>query len=419
MLQTLLQNLIPIMESTVMFFVPLAMLMALAAKKTADSGMQKVWQGIRWGIIGALFIVVAKLGTKNAVSREVYESLVTVFALIGELGLIIFLWRGEAKTDRLGKPTQSMLFLVVLTLTLYHAFSLLLFPVSVVQASDTAFSLDVLLRMAGFLVGISLTVLTGLAVRKAGEALTFRSILIAISIQFAAIVLQQLIFLTQVMMARRFLPNTRGLMDIMAPLINHQHMFVFLMFAVIFILPLALILQRRPDKPAGANPAQYRQLLMGVRRQKRWGLAIVIGLLVMLSISTLGKSYAEKTEELVPAVTVTAVDGQIRIPLPEISDGHLHRFVYRASSGEMVRFIIIQKGGSAYGVGLDACEICGPTGYFERDGQVVCKLCDVVMNKATIGLKGGCNPIPIEYKVDEGSILVAQSGLEKERERFK
>uniref|UniRef100_UPI0025EC3A10 Fe-S-containing protein n=1 Tax=Selenomonas sp. F0473 TaxID=999423 RepID=UPI0025EC3A10 len=71
--------------------------------------------------------------------------------------------------------------------------------------------------------------------------------------------------------------------------------------------------------------------------------------------------------------------------------------------GTEVRVIVVQKGGSAFGVGLDACEICGPTGYLERDGQIVCRLCDVVMNKATIGMPGGCNPIPVEYRVAGGA----------------
>ena len=85
-----------------------------------------------------------------------------------------------------------------------------------------------------------------------------------------------------------------------------------------------------------------------------------------------------------------------------------------------MRFIIIKKpNSSAYGVGLDACEICGQTGYYERDGQVVCKLCDVVMNINTIGFKGGCNPIPVEYKVEDGYIIFPIEGLAKYEKTFK
>ena len=120
-----------------------------------------------------------------------------------------------------------------------------------------------------------------------------------------------------------------------------------------------------------------------------------------------------------PAVPVTAVDGFVDVDLSVVNDGHLHRFVYQTASGQMVRYIVILKGGNSYGVGLDACEICGPTGYYEKDGQVICRLCDVMMNKATIGTKGGCNPIPIEYSVADGKLRVPQDALDKARDVFR
>ena len=62
----------------------------------------------------------------------------------------------------------------------------------------------------------------------------------------------------------------------------------------------------------------------------------------------------------------------------------------------IVRFIVVKKPkGGSYGIGLDACDICGLAGYYERNDEVVCKRCDVVMNKSTIGFKGGCNPVPL------------------------
>ena len=52
------------------------------------------------------------------------------------------------------------------------------------------------------------------------------------------------------------------------------------------------------------------------------------------------------------------------------------------------------------------------SGYYEKDGKVICKLCEVAMNIATIGFKGGCNPIPIDYKVSNGTLTVPISALE-------
>jgi uncharacterized membrane protein len=100
-------------------------------------------------------------------------------------------------------------------------------------------------------------------------------------------------------------------------------------------------------------------------------------------------------------------------------DGHLHRFVYTASDATEVRFIVIRKNEIAYGVGLDACDICGPTGYYERKGQIICRLCDVVMNISTIGFMGGCNPVPLAYTLRGGTMVIDTEHLENEKGRFK
>jgi uncharacterized membrane protein len=102
-----------------------------------------------------------------------------------------------------------------------------------------------------------------------------------------------------------------------------------------------------------------------------------------------------------------------------IEDGRLHRFAWTASDGTEVRFIVIKKSPASYGVGLDACDICGNTGYYERRDGVVCRLCDVVMNTSTIGFKGGCNPVPLVYAVREGNMVVTLGDLEREAGRFR
>ena len=98
--------------------------------------------------------------------------------------------------------------------------------------------------------------------------------------------------------------------------------------------------------------------------------------------------------ELSAPETYTVYGDRILIPMETVNDFHLHRFEYKTENDVNVRWIVVRKPNSAsYGVGLDACEVCGNAGYYERNGQVVCKRCDVVMNINTIGFKGGCNQI--------------------------
>ena len=83
-----------------------------------------------------------------------------------------------------------------------------------------------------------------------------------------------------------------------------------------------------------------------------------------------------------------------------------------------MRFIIVQKSETSFGVGLDACDICGATGYYERNDEIVCKLCDVVMNRSTIGFKGGCNPVPLNYQIKDNQIVIETVDLDAEQKRF-
>ena len=129
---------------------------------------------------------------------------------------------------------------------------------------------------------------------------------------------------------------------------------------------------------------------------------LITALTATLNMSAV-KAYANRPVELSPVEECELRGDSLYIPFAQVEDGHLHRFAYKTDKGISVRFLIIKKpNSSAYGVGLDACDICGETGYYERDGQIVCKLCDVVMNINTIGFKGGCNPIVIDYSVESG-----------------
>lgn len=109
----------------------------------------------------------------------------------------------------------------------------------------------------------------------------------------------------------------------------------------------------------------------------------------------------------------------IVIFLIDVEDGYLYRFLYIVIGGNNVRFIVVKKlKGGSYGLGFDVCDICGVVGYFERNDEIVCKCCDVVMNKLIIGFKGGCNLVLFEYEIKNKKIYIDKVILEKEKDCF-
>lgn len=45
-------------------------------------------------------------------------------------------------------------------------------------------------------------------------------------------------------------------------------------------------------------------------------------------------------------------------------------------------------------------------------------LCDVVMNIGTIGMPGGCNPVPLDHEITGGRIVIDAANLDAEAYRF-
>ena len=416
MLKNFLLTFIPAMEEGLILGVPLAILLVILRRLPHEVYRKNFRTAIKWGFWLSVFLIAVRVGTRNAVSRELVEGAATFITLVGEVTLIARLFKKSADIDKLLKISICA---VAVTLFLYHGFEIWLIPAgAVTSALGNYFEEVFLTKIGGFICGVIFAFVSSFLVYKAADALNDSRLKFVFLVQIAACMLQQIIFLVQVLMARNFLSGEMW-MDLMAPIINHSSQLIFVIFAAILVLPITLFSQPKPARLDEYNPAQYRKILSNAIHKRRWGAAVVAALLLMTTTSSAGSYVANKEAEIVPAIPVTAESGSVNVELEQIKDGHLHRFVYHASTGENVRYIVILKGGSSYGVGLDACEICGATGYYERDNQVICKLCDVQMNKATIGTRGGCNPIPIEYEIADGKLKVPQTELEKNAKIFK
>jgi len=183
-------------------------------------------------------------------------------------------------------------------------------------------------------------------------------------------------------------------------------LFIWICAALAALLAVLFLLENIRVTEPYENPAQLRKLRAGNRRRRRLAIAALCMILLFVLTLTVVKDY-DTREVVLSAPETYQVEGDtILIPTESVNDGHLHRFEYTTERNVTIRWIVIKKPNSAsFGVGFDACEVCGSAGYYERGSQVVCKRCDVVMNINTIGFKGGCNPIPLAYEVSGGNLV--------------
>jgi len=303
-----------------------------------------------------------------------------------------------------------------------------------VEPGDPIFTSDMLLRALGFALGAATAIVAALIFRTMRSTairwsfttetyefvneVTMRSTAIRWSFTTAVLLLIALLFvshftdLAQILQSKRIVHFPTEAFLALVWGINHQRHMVIAMVLVFIIPVVASIVMGFKIKPEGANEAIVRSHIAFRRRAKAagaWSLVAMIGITFAL---TYGVAQTKKVITLSPPEDYSLSDGVATIKFSQINDGHLHRFQYKAKDGTMMRFIIIKKNGGAYGVGLDACDNCGDAGYYEKDGKIICKKCDVAINLATIGFKGGCNPVPFDYQVESGKIVIQTSTLD-------
>ncbi|MDR1397798.1 MAG: Fe-S-containing protein [Desulfarculales bacterium] len=297
---------------------------------------------------------------------------------------------------------------------------LMLYPFEFKVGMESVFNQEYLLKALGYSLGLLGVFLLGLALYKITVNLSLSALVFIFSLCLLIYLSQQFLEISKIITGRNLVPRIGWMVSLVIFTLNYTNWFIYAMAIILGAVTVITWFNNSSLRLfRGVNPAEIRKEKSGRRTQRRFCLLLAAGLIFVIFTVTVLRYYENRGVELSPPAELPVVNGQIIIPLSEVDDGHLHRYVYEAENGTLVRYIIIKKNETAYGVGLDACDICGPTGYYERnDKEVICILCDVVMNIATIGFPGGCNPVPLKFSIAEGKIIIAGRDLERHRYRF-
>ena len=378
-----------------------------------------VWGGIGAGAAASLALTVVATIAPKSLNRQSVGLVTLPVAIIAAAALVALLLRrarlarasGADPADPL--PGDGALRAVA---ALYIAFALFrALPTAMTQGvmmlsgGVELYSTTAVMAITGYaLAWVLCAVLGWLSHRLCSlSARVWPAVLVITSLGLAHILM-----IVRVLKAKRLISLPADVFSAVSWLINHEAVFTLAAAAALGAVTVITWWASRSIPREGANPAEGRLARARARLYKAMAGSAAIGYLCGALLITVGVAIGSQEVELSAPESYSVVDDQATIELSTVSDGHLHRYEYTTSTGVKVRFIVIQKSGSSFGVGLDACEICGPTGYYEKDGKVICKLCEVAMNIATIGFKGGCNPIPIEYEVGNGTLTVPVSALE-------
>ncbi|HUD66496.1 MAG TPA: Fe-S-containing protein [Candidatus Sulfotelmatobacter sp.] len=198
-------------------------------------------------------------------------------------------------------------------------------------------------------------------------------------------------------------------MALIGPIVSNDWFF----FVTIFALAALMVLfeaKRREPVPESASPAERRKAAWSARRERMWMVSVYTFSFVFIAMVTAEFVYAKSQSALSPATEVTFSNGQVTIPLAQISDGDLHRFQAK-ENGTAVRFWLYQKPDGKIATVFDACEICGAVGFYKSGNGVVCKNCAAPINPQSVGTAGGCNPVPLKATETADAVVIQEADI--------
>ena len=388
-------------------------------RKADRTGAVIVASGAAVGLVASIVMAVFK-NTTSLVDSGFWNSVIYVTALGAYAVFLVFSLQPVQKRGSriLGAVPWLALGLLLVTLIVYAMPEVWAYPYKVLQSEKTIISTDFLYNMIGMTGGLLLAVVAYFAVGQLRISEKQAGLLLKLELLLNAIL--QLAGLFSVLLQKRLVVSNHTMFSFVVFTKNHSDWFIYLSMLLPLVVAIGLWIASFREHEPYANPAEHRRIRAKWRSIRRWATTAPIVFLLCVCSMTVAEAINTQEVALSPVEETQMDDENVYVSFEQVSDGHLHRFAYETENGKAIRFIVIQKpNSSSYGIGLDACDICGETGYYEKDGQVVCKLCDVVMNISTIGFKGGCNPIVIPYEIRDGRIIVPIEGLLAYESEFK
>lgn len=209
-----------------------------------------------------------------------------------------------------------------------------------------------------------------------------------------------------------WLPSSRHEMAMIGPIVRNDVFFfvVILGVAGFVVLREWLTLRHAAAAVPQTHPAERRRFEWEQRKQRRWAFAGASVFLLVVVALTADFVYSAVSAAPPEAKPLVARGEQILVPLSEISDGNLH-FYTTDLDNTLVRFLVIRKPNGSFGTALDACQICGPAGYYQDGSNVICRNCVAAIYIPSIGDVGGCNPIGFPSHVDGVDLVIDLSAL--------
>jgi high-affinity iron transporter len=374
--------------------------------------------------LGAAFlcsIAMAVVLSRLHFNQDIFEGIVMLTAAVFVVSMVIFMMRAakklkgeiEGRLETLaGQGSAFSVFLFVFLMVLREGVETVLI-LSAVSLNSTE-----LLSFLGTLIGVALSIVFGVMFVKGSVRINLRRFFRITTVILFFVAGQLLVSGLHELSENGVLPSSRREMALIGPIVRNDVFFFVTILALAALMILFDLRRRTPVPVPEKSRAAQRKAEWSAYRERLWATAVYASSFVFIVLITAQFIYAKSTTSLPPATEISFVNGVLKIPIAEVSDGDLHRYS-AAFGGKTVRFLLFKRPDGKVVSVYDACGICGPVG-FQKNGQmVVCKNCSAPVNPQSVGEPGGCNPIPLKSSASADSIVIAEIDLTQGMEQIR
>jgi high-affinity iron transporter len=387
-------------------------IVAFLRKEGRGDLLRWVWAGLGAAVVAS--VAGGVVLRSWAVNEEVFEGLLYLASAVIVCSMLFWMWRhsraiaGEIRgslgriVGRDGATVGGGLFLFTFLMIFREGVETVLFLAAVSLTTSG------MLALLGALLGLALATVFAVLFIRGSVRIDLGRFLRITALTLLIFVVQLLVNGYHELAEAGWLPASRASMAAVGPLVRHN---VFFLLAILALPLLALAMPGTATAPAAAaNPAAERLRRAEARGSLRARLAAcALGVAVL---SLLGMDVAwSRPEALSPPVALIAdASGRVSLPASELADGELHRYVVSAG-GRQVRFIALETAPGKAVAAFDACVICGAAGYVKDGAEVLCRHCHSAIYPPSIGQAGGCNPIPVDFHLEGGRLVLPVAAL--------
>ena len=391
-----------------------ALIVGITLAYLAKIGRPELRKSVFAALISAFFgsIGIAILLSRTQWNQDIFEGWIMLIAAFFVITMIVFMMKTgralkgqiEGKVGLLaGRNAAFGLFLFVFLMVLREGVETVLI-LGAVSLNSTE-----LLSFLGTLSGVIVAIVFGVMFVKGSVRVNLQKFFRVTTAILFFVAAQLIISGLHELSENGVLPSSREEMALIGPIVRND-LFFFVTIVALAALMVLFEVKRRQPASLPDSPAERRKAQWSARRERLWMVSVYASSFLFILMVTAEFIYAKSVSALSPATEVTFSNGQVSIPLGQVSDGDLHRFAAR-ENGVEVRFWLYQKPDGKVATVFDACQICGAVGFYKGPNGVICKNCAAPINGQSVGMTGGCNPIPLRAEQTADAVIVRETDI--------